>query len=128
MNATGKRRLLKLADFLETAELSGEFDLTTLANETRSAQPKCGTRACALGWATTIPSFQRAGLCLRQGDLRLKGRRGNGWGETAATFFGISFGEAIDLFGAGRSAATEGMPAREAVARAIRALVASKAA
>lgn len=88
MNATGKRRLLKLADFLETADLPGEFNLETMAQDWRAGQPQCGTQACALGWATTIPSFRKAGLSLnRIGGLRLKGSRGHGWGAVAARFF-----------------------------------------
>jgi hypothetical protein len=39
----------------------------------------CGTTACALGWAATIPSFKRAGLALTYRDwmgfeLSLKGQ------------------------------------------------------
>jgi hypothetical protein len=53
-----RERLLRLADFL--VGLSPErFDLAYWYRE-----KPCGTVACAIGWATTIPEFQAAGLGL----------------------------------------------------------------
>lgn len=53
------RRLTKLADFMDSlpADRAHGFDMRTFREQT-----KCGTVACALGWATTIPSFRRAGM------------------------------------------------------------------
>lgn len=77
MNATGKRRLLKLAQFLETAELPGKFVMRTWAHEIENGRPACGTAACAAGWATSIPSFWRAGLIFWPDDMwGLQGERG----------------------------------------------------
>jgi hypothetical protein len=58
-------RLLKLADFLDKlpperfdiydwvgSDFRGDVDLS------------CGTTACAIGWATTIPEFRQLGLSL----------------------------------------------------------------
>ena len=73
MKAFHRRRLEKLRDFLKTIppkkfnmemwmDLSGiqkEFEKPINAN-------LCGTAGCAVGWATTIPSFRRAGLGLYQ--------------------------------------------------------------
>ncbi|MDQ2987414.1 MAG: hypothetical protein M3R13_11985 [Armatimonadota bacterium] len=60
-----KRRLLKLAAFLDTVPIE-KFDMCLWAVSRRSASktPQCATRACALGWATAIPEFNRAGLRL----------------------------------------------------------------
>ncbi len=60
MNAA---RLLLLADFLD--KLPPErFRFATWVGDTWGGKPdlSCGTTACALGWATTIPEFREAGL------------------------------------------------------------------
>lgn len=64
-NRTYKRRLLKLADFLSTLPRR-RFDFRTWVGESWKGKKdlSCGTTACALGWATTIPSLRRAGLRL----------------------------------------------------------------
>lgn len=58
-------RLLKLADFLETVP-EGRFDFGHWAGEDwRGAQDlSCGTSACAMGWAPSIPEFAALGLRL----------------------------------------------------------------
>lgn len=81
---TGMTRLLKLADFLDTLKRK-DFDfgcwvgdgLVDTAFEAyndvvnQRITPGCGTTACALGWATAIPSLRRAGLRLAQGEVCL---------------------------------------------------------
>ena len=53
----------------------------------RSFSPRsCGTRACAVGWATVYPPFMEQGLRMSDG-LPVFGARGN-WGAVD-TFFGI---------------------------------------
>lgn len=132
-----KRRLLKLAEFLETKEFpKGKFDLSTwmsglghvknsgacefstrVAAEKRLAKDPtlehepafegddsddvrpihCRTAGCALGWATTIPSFRRAGLKLHcplhnatDSFAQATPRYGMWYGyDAAAVFFGI---------------------------------------
>lgn len=77
MDTKTKRRLLKLCDYMESlprnankhfhmgsfSSHSGDHDHWELP---ASPQPKdlmtCGTTACALGWATTMPTFRRLGL------------------------------------------------------------------
>lgn len=123
MNAIGKRRLLKLADFLETADLPGKFDMGSWSEEEESGRPKCGTAACAMGWATTIPSFRRAGLFLNEyGEPEFEGHTES---EAAAHFFSIAISQARDLFVMYEHSHT-GMPARRSVARCIRHLIASE--
>lgn len=68
MNATGKRRLLKLADFLEKLPKLKGFDMGSFGTEISDGQPACGTSSCAAGWAASIPSFRRAGYHLRGGS------------------------------------------------------------
>lgn len=123
MNAIGKRRLLKLVDFLETADLPGEFDMGSWSKEEENGRPKCGTAACAMGWATTIPSFRRAGLFLNEcGDPEFKGYTES---QAAARFFGIENEQALNLF-VYYNHEHRGTAARQAVARCIRHLIASE--
>jgi hypothetical protein len=76
-----KTRLLKLAEFMERLPKEdrehfnmGVWFMHAGAGHGHGVSPgqvvgkkeitKCGTSACALGWATTIPAFRRAGLKL----------------------------------------------------------------
>ena len=60
------KRLLKLADYLEKRVENKKFDMGTWGSHVGDHDPKkdnfCGTTACAMGWATMIPSFQKLGL------------------------------------------------------------------
>lgn len=64
-----KKRLLKLADFLDTLKPKN-FDVSEWARQGTvwirgdEVKPDCGTVACAAGWACFIPEFQRLGLML----------------------------------------------------------------
>jgi len=54
-------RVERLIRFLE--ELDNEdFFLGTWVGEVENGLPKCGTVACALGWACSIPEFRALGL------------------------------------------------------------------
>lgn len=66
-----KRRLLKLADFLEKLP-PRRFDFRKWVGDDWGGKPdlSCNTTACAFGWATTIPSFRRLGLVLTENDDR----------------------------------------------------------
>lgn len=132
MNATGKRRLLKLADFLETADLGrAKFEMAFwtdgLADEdgepTNKKLGDCGTAACAFGWATTIPSFRRAGLRLDDTfEPVLDGGMPSG---SAAEFFDLNRDQVDSLFAPPDKDDLKGKRGRKIVARRIRALVAS---
>lgn len=99
---TGNARLLKLADFLETLPRK-RFDYDTwVGNDWKGAPDlSCGTTACALGWATTMPELRAEGL-------HLSGTPTYGWvtheptgatGEDAAMeVFGLDYDEAVYLF------------------------------
>jgi hypothetical protein len=62
---TSAKRLLLLADFLEELP-PGRFDYAQWAGMDWQGKEdlSCGTSACALGWATTMPVFRRLGLRL----------------------------------------------------------------
>lgn len=63
--AQTRRLLLQLARFL--LELKpGRFNFKEWAGDDWEGKPdlSCGTTACAMGWATTLPSFRKLGLRL----------------------------------------------------------------
>ena len=61
----GNARLLKLAAFLRTVPRK-RFDYNVfVGDDWNGAQNlSCGTKACAMGWAATMPAFRRLGLYL----------------------------------------------------------------
>lgn len=64
MNKVGARRLLKLSKFLKDNKRKINVNMSYWALSEHNGMPECGSSACALGWATTIPSFRKAGLRL----------------------------------------------------------------
>lgn len=73
---------------------------------TREHLQHCGTQACALGWAATIPAFNKAGLEIRMDDERtgwpyLDGKKytHNRGLIAAQKFFDIAPAQASALFG-----------------------------
>jgi hypothetical protein len=118
-----KRRLLKLADFLETVPRK-RFDFTSWVGENWKGDRElsCGTTACALGWATTMPLFRGLGLRLaksRWGPYVTLGnmRKDKSSMIAAERVFDISYGDAEYLFVPGFSklghSATPKMVARQ---------------
>jgi hypothetical protein len=60
-----KRKLLTiLRDFLRDPprHVAEHFDMETWGDGGDDDMHQCGTAACALGWATTIPEIRKAGL------------------------------------------------------------------
>jgi len=111
-----KRRLLALADKLEEVPRD-RFNFSSWVGEDWGGKQdlSCGTTACALGWATTIPMLRKAGLYLRKsrsrfskdrGEVVLKGLKRVKDGcdlnhisiRSAAVVFGITTEDARDLF------------------------------
>lgn len=99
----GNRRLLKLASFLRTLPRK-RFDYTTWVGEDwQGAQDlSCGTTACALGWAATMPAFRRLGVRLKKrawggGQVALRGLH-RGSIEVAMYIFALDHHEAHHLF------------------------------
>jgi hypothetical protein len=94
------KRLLKLADFLETVPRK-RFDFTKWVglDWKGKADLSCGTSACAIGWATTIPSFRKLGLKLSLNDAGGTPVFNGDFGSDAvAHFFDISILDAEFLF------------------------------
>jgi hypothetical protein len=101
--AVYNRRLLKLADFLEKLPRQRFSFHSWVGPEWGGAQDlSCGTTACALGWACTIPAFQRLGARIEQGedcvypDLAWKNRVDTY--EVSRGLFGLTFTEHCRLF------------------------------
>lgn len=110
-----RKRLQTLANYLVKADkrqkalkAAGKrwrkFDMNKWGNAKvlGLTEAKCGTSGCAVGWATTIPEFKRAGLHLASvvGSSTLcepKFGRSGGF-EAAERFFGLSYNEANYLF------------------------------
>jgi len=101
---TTYKRLMKLADFLDTVPRK-HFDMNIYVEGIRTGDGEykidglinheCGTSACALGWACTMPEFRKAGLRL-SGSMPIY----KNWDEQSAAkrFFGITEKEAETLF------------------------------
>lgn len=72
MNKTHARRLLKLADLLDTIPAE-RFYLGTWCGPDWAGAPdlSCGTTACALGWATTIPEFRKLGVRMKREGINV---------------------------------------------------------
>lgn len=106
----GNRRLLKLASFLKKLPRE-RFDYSCWVRTNWKGKPdfSCGTKACAMGWATTIPAFRRLGLYMYYlgedagGRIRLK-RKGQrdiyGGFDSAGALFHLNNDDAVFLFSA----------------------------
>lgn len=86
-----RRRLLKLVQRLKRVN-PRHFDMYSWA----ISQHPCKTTGCAVGYAATIPSFQRAGLHLDKSDVPTY-RGYTSWGSVRA-FFHLFEDECRHLF------------------------------
>lgn len=114
-------RLEKLYAFLGTVEPEKfDFSIWATANGDTAVVPKlnaCGTTACALGWAGSMPEFRKRGLKLiwdkdhPNSHVMFTDRDGERYfGEIAGeAFFGLTENEAYHLF-IPESYAAETMP------------------
>lgn len=106
--ARQRHHLETLRDHLRHNVMDSRFDLSTWAGTDDifwegNPDLSCGTSACAMGWATTIPEFQELGLHLRKygGMGRLAYTQGAvtfEHFEAASMFLGITLSEAEYLF------------------------------
>lgn len=87
-----KERLGKLADFLvELVENGNKFNMAWWIS-----RDECGTTACALGWAASIPEFIDLGLRVTDADyIEYNGVFNI---EAAMEFFEMDYYEASDIF------------------------------
>ena len=118
---TTKKKLLKLADFLEFKVKNRWFDLEYWADR-EFPEKKCGTAACAAGWATVC--FPRSGLTLLPsvrfaggGDLEVAYETLRGF-DACMAFFKINRDEAEHLFDPDEY--SEGRRGRMSVVRRLR--------
>lgn len=104
--ATSDRRLLKLAEFLEALPEGRFYYGDWVGPDWAGKQDlSCGTTACALGWAATMPTFRRLGLRLVKNDgyynhgtvVNFRTGSDNPM-DAGAEVFGISDDEAAYLF------------------------------
>lgn len=93
LSMLARKRLATLINYMRTLPASADrhFDMSTWFNRNLNSLKRgapqmikipedglvkdavlniCGTSACALGWATTIPAFSRAGLKLVYDDIQ----------------------------------------------------------
>jgi hypothetical protein len=99
-----RARLATLAAHLETVPRH-RFDMGTWVRDEKSIKggkvdPQCRTRACAGGWACSIPEFSKAGLHLiKDPDLGVTPAFRNSRGFAALEkFFDIEDGMAAEIF------------------------------
>ena len=132
MNAIQRKRLLKLADFLEQLPPQ-KFDFGVIVTEgakpmleaLKAREESCGTVACAIGWMPAVfPRLtkwkrSRSGLGLVVG-LKDTSKYRNF--EVAERFFGISKDDARYLFNPGDSVLSYDASAKQ-VAKHIRSFV-----
>lgn len=98
-------RLLRLANFLDGVPRE-RFDYKTFVGDDWQGKQNlsCGTTACALGWAATMPFFRKLGLRLEYANrygasVVVKNRPFNGSSLESAEFvFGITREQARYLF------------------------------
>jgi hypothetical protein len=98
------KRLLKLAKFLETKVPKGRFNYEVVFSRYSvkfKGGPECGTAACAMGWACSIPEFKKLGLKpaeeMPTSQLRWKGLN-ESFDNVASKLFEIPYWDAYDLF------------------------------
>ncbi len=107
--AIGLKRLEKLADFMETVPRK-KFNFNVIVGHDWGGKPdlSCGTTACALGWATTMPLFRRLGLYLEADSQQVEIRNTvcrtaedqyeGSWNTIGREVFGISLKAMHALF------------------------------
>lgn len=132
--AVGNRRLMKLVELLKTVPRK-QFNYWKWAGHDwkGKADLSCGTQACALGWATTIPSLRRLGLRLHRPFrasnpfVQLKGAPRLSPYEVAQTLFGLNANQAHYLFTAVSSGEEDDATPKQ-VAKKLEKFVASRSA
>lgn len=134
MNA---KHLLKLAEFLETVPRN-RFKFDAITWKWKGKQDlSCGAKACAMGWAATMPYFRKMGLRLEKfvtgenelvGEVVVDKAHAGDYLESACYLFDISYGEANFLFTPSPwdSSRLPGTATPKQVAKSIRDFVARK--
>jgi hypothetical protein len=121
---TSARRLLKLAAFLEKLPTERfNYQFWVGKDWEGKADLSCGTTACALGWATTMPEFRRLGLQLVKLNSNyafvVSARTGASAFGAAQEIFGLDQDESAYLFSPGILYHGEESPPRTATPREV---------
>ena len=110
IDKVGRKRLAILERFLRKEVPPRRFDMLTWISGAKfcgivappeALHKECGSTACALGWATTIPAFKRAGLRFDGGSpyfLPPDTKYGSYSFNAGAAFFHIRIEDANYLF------------------------------
>lgn len=95
----GATRLIELANFLDSVPRK-KFNYDMFCNGTAHelSDKQCNTAGCALGWACTMPTFEKLGLILNGNNVTLKHDRNYDSYEVAALVFGLTPEESKYLF------------------------------
>lgn len=93
MNATQRKRLLKLADFIVAQVPKEKFDMAQYGVDFGELDTDCGTAGCALGWCTVL--FRRAGCTVYYSMPAYNSRVGFGVGME---LFGLTYAQSKELF------------------------------
>ena len=98
-----RNRLLALAKFLDELDPKRfDYEVWVTYNgkmdwaDGMKAFEDCGTTACALGWACTMPKFRKLGLSMESGVPKLTGVVGAF--PAARELFGLTYNESYYLF------------------------------
>jgi hypothetical protein len=105
MTAQQAANLNTLANFMDGPVPRGRLNMN-LWQSADFSPTDCGTRACALGWACTIPSLRAQGLAMREVYSFRSGNRhmepvlphAPTTSDTCAVLFGVQFDDYIRLF------------------------------
>lgn len=92
MNATQRKRLLKLADFIVEKVPKHRFDMARYGTMNGELN-ECGFSGCALGWSTVL--FRNIGCYIWKGAPRYKDRTAFGIG---ISLFGLTQEQSVKLF------------------------------
>lgn len=100
-----KNRLLKLADFLDKLPRSRFNYASWVGKDWKGKKDlSCGTTACALGWATTMPTFRKLGLRMfvdrydGDGYVGILSEEDEGDCYASEKIFGLGINEHLYLF------------------------------
>lgn len=106
-----KRRLLAMADFLETKVPHKQFNFGVVVTEVdelerpkwlnKPLSPNCGAAGCAMGWAPSMRCFKREGWTFAAGYLCAPDGRTRIYENAAMEMFDITFADAEFLFAPG---------------------------
>lgn len=134
MTPVHAKRLLKLAAFLERLPKERFNFGVYVGQDWKGAQDlSCGTVACAMGWAATMPAFRRLGLHIAFNEVKrpvpcLRGSYMASPAEAGQVLFGLAYWDFSVLFHPDSSVGYGPNAGPKLVAKRIRKYVAERSA